>query len=512
MVIPFFKDTLSGQCLVTLAALFVALLAGSFYAWAAYSTDLRDNFGWTLAQATSVNTAGILGYNLLAIFMAMILNSYGPIMALTYSTVLLSGSFFMLHRLAAGGSSSVLLASLLYACNGNGSFGFYVSALFSVTTCWPVTLVGTGVAVMDVAFSMGSVFVAKAYPLLASITTYYMIMSSLALVVGITLILCHINWTVLIWGADTGKKSELVEWDSDDDESDFEDTLMLACAVSGAASVPVAPRGRHARASTYDPTQSTDHPADVESDADRSTEFHKLRSTVVADRIVNRRVTDSDISQIFGLLPSKDELKAKYNKMPMADALSTPEFLISGTFSMFCFTTTALLSAQLATVKLQMGVDLDVSTLLTTFMVTSAFGKFGGGAMSDATVHTKYFCRQFYMLAANAVIFLSFSILAFMPQTETLFLVVLGALGFARGAGSVIFTTVLKESFGARMLGVFMSGVYFLFFFGYASWGTLFVMCSDGAVPIGFWKFVSAGCMVPLAVSGHAWHQQVQSK
>lgn len=499
MVIPFFKDTLSGQCLVTVAALLVALCAGTLYAWAAYSTDLRDNFGWTLAQATSVNTAGILGYNLLAILMAMILSSYGPIIALTSSTALLSGSFFALYGLAAGGWSSVPVASFFYACNGNGSFGFYVSALFTVTTCWPVTLVGTGIAVMDVAFSMGSVFVACAYPMVASITTFYLIMATLTLVVGITLILCHINWTLLIRGTDADKQSRAADL-----ESDEEAEPALACSggrltLACSASVPTAPF-------QYGSMQD-----DFDSDADDIVKpFGRCRTkTGVGDLVVAKRVDDSDISQIFGLMPSADELKAKYNKISIVESLWTSEFLICGTFSLFCFTTTAVLNAQLATIKRQMNSGFDISTLLTIVMVSAAVGKLGGGAMSDATVQSKYFCRQFYLLAANAVIFVSFTLLAFMPHNETLLFVVLAALGIARGAGSVIFITILKESFGARMLGVFMSLIYSLFFFGYASWGTLFVMCNDGVVAVSFWKVVSVGCMVPLAVSGHVWHQHV---
>merc|ERR1740117_350298 len=365
-------------------------------------------------------------------------------------------------------------------------------------------MVGTGVAVMDVAFSMSSVFVARAYPTVASVTTFYLIMATSTLFVGMALLLCHVNWTLLSCGADADKYiAEL--------EPGAEAELMPARS-SRRSSLPFA------YGSTLDSSKGDDSDTNAMSQpvpiSEKSSHARTMRkrSSVVGDMVITHRVDDNDISQIFGVMPSADELKAKYQNISIVDALKTSEFWVSGTFAFFCFTTTSVLNAQLATIRRQMDVSIDIATLLTTVMVCAAAGKLGGGLMSDATVHSKYFGRQFYIFAANAVIFVCFGLLAFTPHTEALLQGVLGALGIARGAGSVIFTTLLKESFGARMLGVFVGLVYLFFFFGYASFGALFVMCNDGAVAVSFWKLVCLGCLVPLGMSGYAWHQQVQGR
>jgi hypothetical protein len=196
---------------VTLICIAAALPAGTLYAWAAYSADLRKHFGWNMADTTTVNTCGVVGDSVLVLLIGIMMSVAGPAITMVYCVVLLAGSFFGLYWQAAERNPSVIFAGFLYACNGQGSAGFFLVSMVTITTTWPEHMVGASIAVVEVAFTFSGALTATIYPRVSSILEFYLALGWTTLFIGLLMFSIHVKWSLLLKRLcpDTQEPSEL---------------------------------------------------------------------------------------------------------------------------------------------------------------------------------------------------------------------------------------------------------------------------------------------------------------
>lgn len=200
--------------------------------------------------------------------------------------------------------------------------------------------------------------------------------------------------------------------------------------------------------------------------------------------------------------------------MRCKDVVRAPEFWMCVLVASFVFPNGIVMNMNLDTVREDKGASAwSVAALLTLMMVLTCTGKIAAGMASDATIHTQSFQRSFWLFAVTLLSVLSFTALAFGPSQPWVLMLAIGAGGLARGA-SPLTTTITREVFGERELGLFLGLYSALFFIWFCAFSYLYVEMRSS--PGAYWAIAAtvaaASSAICLYVWGHDTGRQTTSR
>jgi hypothetical protein len=478
--------------------------------------DLKAHFQWNLAETQTVNTSGVCGDCLLVVLMGFLMKSAGPAVTSIPCLVLLSSSFFGLYWLAATvPDSSMVLACFFYLCNGWGGNGFFLVAVYTITTTWPEHLVGTSIAIVEVAKTLGSVGVAKMYVKFTSIPPFFFLLAWMAFTIGFLMFSINVKWSQLIKWYQKKQKSEKAVAETEDSPSksleeqhllDAEKRLSKSLEEHHVADIDASPDGSHHRITR----SSTSFGYGAVEHEDVKKKFISRHATSIADDIIADRTHKEEFFEIFGVTPTYEELHTKYPDIPVTAALFKLEFGIIVAFMLFGIApSSVLLAMNLAFVQDLTGAHAwMIADLLAALNVSRVVGKILGGVICDTTAHSKIITKPFFIACASFLVLCSLASLQSDKCGTSCLVSIMVVNGFALGVAQVTMQAMLKHCFGARTMSMFISLSFCFFFMGFSFWGFTFVQVnsSEGSLKfLNMWLVVSCGCLIPLALASWAW-------